>query len=99
MYRYKCSMEQVDLFFKRVFDFLDRFAVNIMAGLRYISRKFGTFNLLIVEDELSFYIYIIPFLLQIKYIIFIFLKIKTAIIKVDFSLPLIFNVIIVEIVT
>lgn len=92
-------MEQVDLFFRRVFDSLDRFAVNIMAGLRYISRKFGTFNLLIVEDELSFYIYIIPFLLKIKYITFISLKIKTAIIKIDFSLPLIFNVIIVEIVT
>lgn len=67
-----------------------------MAGLRYISRIFGTFNLLIVEDELSFYIYIITFLLQIKYIIFIFLKIKTAIIKIVFSLPLIFNVIIVK---
>lgn len=75
-------MEQVDLFFRRVFDSLDRFTVNIMAGLRYISRIFGTFNLLIVEDELSFYIYTIPFLLQIKYIIFIFLKIKTAIIKI-----------------
>lgn len=53
-----------------------------MAGLRYISRIFATLNLLIVEDELFFYIYTIPFLLQIKYIIFIFLKIKTAIIKI-----------------